>query len=144
MKEKLKLPPRLQRIVTAYLDERRLLTTRLVVTDPDYQWISVEVAVRAKRRIEPTKLKVDIDSELHRFINPITGWHDGSGWPFGQELLASDVYMLIQKLPGVEHIDTLNLFLENIETGDKGKPLTKVDISLIQLPCSYRSDINVV
>ena len=47
------LPESLSRI-SAYLDERRLVGSRLVIEPPDYQWLTAVISVRARARMAST------------------------------------------------------------------------------------------
>ena len=48
--EDLRVPRELIDQVRSYLDERRLLTTMLIVSEPEYHWASVEAVVRRHAR----------------------------------------------------------------------------------------------
>ncbi|MGH2542847.1 MAG: putative baseplate assembly protein, partial [Ardenticatenaceae bacterium] len=67
----LRLPRELVEQVQEYLDERRLLTTLLVVSVPEYSWISVEAKVRARQGADTEQVREDVEERLYRFIHPI-------------------------------------------------------------------------
>jgi predicted phage baseplate assembly protein len=140
-REQLLLPEQLRREVANYLDERRLLTTQLVVTEPDYVWVTVEMKIKAKT--ESKRLKGDIERKLYQFINPISGGTESTGWPFGRDLLTSEIHSLIQGIPAVGYIEEVQLFLVDIETGEQGEAATILTLSPGQLPCSYRHKVEV-
>jgi predicted phage baseplate assembly protein len=140
-KEQLLLPEQLRREVTNHLDERRLLTTQLVVTEPDYVWVTVDAKIKAKT--ESKRLRGDIERKLYQFINPISGGTENTGWPFGRELLTSEIHSLIQGMPEVGYVEEVKLFLVNIETGEQGEAATILTLSPGQLPCSYQHKVEV-
>jgi len=140
-KEQLLLPEQLRREVTNHLDERRLLTTQLVVTEPDYVWVTVEAKIKAKT--ESKRLRGDIERKLYQFINPISGGTENTGWPFGRELLTSGIHSLIQGMPEVGYVEEVKLFLVDIETGEQGEAATILTLSPGQLPCSYQHKVEV-
>lgn len=39
---------------------------------------------------------------LRRFMHPLSGGHDGLGWPFGRSVYVSDIYELLDMLPGID------------------------------------------
>ena len=140
-REQLLLPERLRREVTNHLDERRLLTTQLVITEPDYVWVNVEAKIKAKTASK--RLKGDIERKLYQFINPISGGVENTGWPFGRDLLTSEIHALIQGMPAVGYVEEVKLFPVNIETGEQGEAATILTISPGQLPCSYQHKVEV-
>ena len=140
-REQLLLPEQLRREVRDYLDERRLLTTQLVVAEPDYVWVNVEVKIKAK--IESKRLKSDIEEKLYQFINPVNGGGDKIGWPFGRDVLTSEIHALIQAMPEIGYVEEVKLFPVDIETGKPGDAATILPLSPGQLPCSYQHKIEV-
>ncbi|MBL7208493.1 MAG: putative baseplate assembly protein [Dehalococcoidia bacterium] len=142
-KEELVLLDHLRQEVTNYLDERRLLTTKLVVSEPKYRWVTAGVKVKAKAKTDPKRLKGEIEKKLSQFINPITGGPENAGWPFDRDVLASDVHSLVQALPGVDYVEGVDLFVEDVETGKLGEATAKVSLSPGQLPCSFEHKVAV-
>ena len=59
--------------LTAYLDERRLLTTRLDIRPPAYQWVACKVKLRAVPGVERSQVEADVLARLYRYLNPLTG-----------------------------------------------------------------------
>jgi predicted phage baseplate assembly protein len=96
--------------LSAYLDERRLLTTRLDVRQPEYKWVSVTVKLRAAPGAEEQAVERDVMARLYRFLNPLTGGMNGKGWPFGRDLFVSEVYQCLQGAPNVQFIREVQLF----------------------------------
>jgi len=141
LKDQLILHERLRSQIADYLDERRLLTTKLEVTAPDYLWVTVDAKVSAKDRTDPKRLGSAIEKKLFQFINPISGGHEGTGWPFGRDLFASDLLSLLQGIPGVDFVEQVNLFLIDIETGKLGEATTRIILEPDQLLCYYQYQV---
>ncbi len=108
--KQLELDPEDVKKLTAYLDERRLLTTRVNIRQPAYTWVSVRVTLGASPDHEQAQVGQAVLSRLYRFLNPIVGGVDGNGWPFGRNLFVSDVYQCLQGLPGVQFIRSVEMF----------------------------------
>ena len=81
--ELLKLEDKHIKALSAYLNERRLLTCRLDIRPPAYQWVAVKVRLRPSPGADPGKVKQDVLSRLYHYLNPLTGGPDGKGWPLG-------------------------------------------------------------
>src|ERR1044072_3112618 len=92
------------RAVKEYLEPLRLLTTRVHVVGPRY----VAVGVRLTLIIEPDAVAETVKDtaakELNRFFHPLGGGHDGKGWPFGRNVYVSEIYELLDLLPGVDYV----------------------------------------
>jgi predicted phage baseplate assembly protein len=114
--------------LTAFLDERRLLTTRLFVRGPAYRWVAARARLRANPDVPQTAVEAEILARLYRFLNPLTGGAKGEGWPFGRELFLSDVYQSLQGVPGVQFVRSVELFMTGPGGGPTGDPVETVEV----------------
>lgn len=121
--------------VWGFLEERRLLGTRVHVVSPLYVPVRVEaVVVRradAPEPVSPAKLRDDWDGvaarDLRRgaleavaaWLDPLRGGPDGRGWPFGRDVHVSDLYGVLEAVPGVDHVADLRLS-SPCDPGDAG------------------------
>jgi hypothetical protein len=90
--------------VRAFLEPRRLLTTQLAVVGPRY--LSVEVRVRlvsASDQVE-ARLRRGVVEVVSRWLDPFQGGAEGTGWPFGRAVYVSELYELLEGIPGVDHV----------------------------------------
>lgn len=93
-----------------FLDERRLITTRVHVVPPLYTGICVQLEVAPLYMESREDLALSIGQALRTFFDPLKGGVDGRGWPFGRPVYASEVYQVIEALDGVDYVNRLNLF----------------------------------
>ncbi len=114
--------------LTDYLDERRLLTTRLSVSAPAYTWVSVKAMLRPTPGANRAAVENDILQRLYRFLNPLAGGPDGTGWPFGRDLFVSDVYQALQGLPNIQFIRGVEVYKARAGGAGQGKPVEQVDV----------------
>lgn len=110
----LALPAELVDQIKLYLDDRRLLTTRVRIDVPSYQGITVAAEVHAAPTVRPEKVRLDAESALYAFINPITGGPDGRGWPFDFDLSIGDIFSVLRGVPGVARAETVHMFLADL------------------------------
>ena len=96
--------------LTSYLDERRLLTTRLDIRPPAYQWVSVKVKLRAAPGADQNQVRNEVLNRLYKYLNPLTGGPTGEGWPFGRELFLSDIYQCLQGVPNILFVRTVDMY----------------------------------
>lgn len=140
----LSLTPELTEQVRAFLDERRLIGTRIKLQDPEY----VGVAVQTEVGLEPEynhprsqqEILFSLRVALYRFLNPLTGGPEGKGWPFGRAVYASDVVNLFQQVPGVRFLGIVQLFEFRKRGGGWRRSLSpdgKVDPGAEGLICSW-------
>ncbi len=120
-REMLELDKELVQLVTDYLDERRLLTTKLDVTQPAYRWISAIVHLHASSHADHEKVEQAVYRRLYEFLNPIVGGFDGKGWPFGRDLSEFDVVASLQNIPGIEFVRSVKLFPVIWKSGGEAK-----------------------
>ena len=96
--------------IKEYVGARSLLTTRLTVGTPDYCWASVQVAVQLAAGQDFQRVGLAALQRLYHFLNPLSGGFSGTGWPFGRDLVAADVYQCLAHLPGVAYLRQVRLF----------------------------------
>jgi hypothetical protein len=110
-------------VVAQLLERGKLLTTRLHVVEPRYVGLSLKATLQLKpgalergvgegppekQTRGVTELAVEA---LTEFFHPLRGGPDRSGWPFGRSIYVSEVYALLDKLPGVDYVSSLTLDL---------------------------------
>jgi predicted phage baseplate assembly protein len=108
--ESLELADEVREAIQSYLDERRLLSTRMEVTSPLYQWVETEVHLRVADHYDAEKVRAAVEARLFEFINPLTGGTDGNGWPFGRDLFTSDVMAPLLAVPGVNFVRSVKFY----------------------------------
>jgi predicted phage baseplate assembly protein len=104
----------LLRAVMQYLDRRRLLTTELHVTAPDYTTVSVQAKLHATSDVVSRDLISLATQTLNDFLDPLQGGPDGSGWPIGRAVYRTEILAKLNALPGVLYVDGVNLESTNI------------------------------
>jgi predicted phage baseplate assembly protein len=115
-------------MLTDYLDQRRLLTVRLDVRPPAYYWVSVKVQLRTAPGEDKNRIELDVLSRLYKYLNPITGGQDLSGWPFGRDLFVSDVYQCLQGIPDVQFIRNVEMFAAQPDGAPRGDPIETLEV----------------
>jgi len=126
--DQLELNPTDIAALTAHLDERRLLTTRLDIRPPAYYWVSCHVQLRAAPGADQTQIEEETLQRLYRFLNPLTGGPEGKGWPFGRDLYVSDVYQCLQGLPNVLFIRNVQMYVARAGGAAQGEPVESVEV----------------
>jgi predicted phage baseplate assembly protein len=139
--EELALDEESIRVLTAYLDERRLLTTRLSVRTPEYRWVAVRVQLRAAAGADQNAVRAAVLSRLHRFLNPLAGGPDGRGWPFGRDLFLSDVYQSLQGLEDVQFVRGVELYAARAGGEPEGEPQESLEVVAHSVVASAQHEV---
>ncbi|EPR11621.1 hypothetical protein [Ruminiclostridium papyrosolvens] len=95
----------IKQYIKKYLLERKVLTNRVHVVDPDYQEIRINMQVVAKDK----KMGDTVREVIEKYIDPITGGENKNGWPLGRNLYASDLYYLVEGIKGIDHVKHMEL-----------------------------------
>ncbi len=111
------LPKEMEQRIADYLEPRRVLTSRVLVDRPSYLGISVAARVRGATGMRPETVRANAESALYRYINPVVGGPDGSGWPFLRDLNIGEVFGLLASVVGVQGVEDVVLF-----SADLAKP----------------------
>ncbi|GAA2751246.1 putative baseplate assembly protein [Kitasatospora cinereorecta] len=130
--------------VTGYLDRRRMLGTRLLVTPPHYQGVTVVAEVRARPGRSGEDLQEAALGALHRHLDPLDGGPDGTGWPFGRPVQAGEVHAVLQHLPDVELVERVRLFPADPRTGRRGPATDRIELGPDALVFSYEHQVRVL
>jgi predicted phage baseplate assembly protein len=142
--EQLAVPRRVREEVGSYLDERRLLATRMVIDTAQYVPVAVAAQVKAKRGSSHQKVAADIEKRLYQYINPICGGEDGQGWPFGRSLNLSEIYAALQGIPRVDYIEEVKIFSVDPDTDQRQEATTMITIPPNSVLYSHKHEVTVV
>ena len=102
----------LRQAIFEFLNERVLIATRLQVLPPDYYSlvrITATVVRSAQSRLDRATVRRNVMKAVHDFLHPTRGGDDGRGWPLGRSIFRSELYGIIEGLPGVDHVRELRL-----------------------------------
>ena len=90
-----------------YLKDHSLLATRIHVIGPEYVEVRIDTAV--VRRPGSGLTVPQLQESLNRFLHPLLGGQEGTGWPFGRWVYRSEIFQLLEGLPQVDHVVSLEL-----------------------------------
>jgi predicted phage baseplate assembly protein len=168
---KLAMGQALQDEVRTHLDRYRLLTTTLHIREPDYLGIQIHAEIVVSEFSQPEVVRASVREYLRMLLSPLAIEGDGQrqaeilgpdweGWPFGRDLYVSEIYSLIQQVPGVKHVLDVQLGYRQVvparerasqeeEEEVEPVPLTPIQERMMQVPadtllCSLDHDIRVV
>jgi predicted phage baseplate assembly protein len=129
--------------ITDRLEEARVIGTRANVEPPVYRGITVVARLRARPRVNPTRLQEEALTALFEYFHPITGGPDGTGWPFGRPVNVGEVFSVLQALPGTEIVEDARLFGADPVTGQRGQQTQRLELEPHALIFSYEHQVLV-
>ncbi len=95
--------------VRSFLNDRRLLTTRLHVVGPVFLAVPIKATLYINEDADSTQVVADAQAAILAHFHPFTGGPDGSGWPLGRSVYVSEVYTLLAGVSGVAFVKDVDL-----------------------------------
>ena len=84
-------------------------TGKLVLAYPEYVTIDIQLEIAVEDSDIASDVELGAKLALDRFLHPLTGGTAGTGWHFGRLPHRSDVFGLIERIPGVSHVRQLRV-----------------------------------
>jgi hypothetical protein len=107
--------------IYSYLFSRRLITTRVHVVAPKYIDVAVHFKIKPKANYDRELVDTRVKERLREFLHPIIGGVDGRGWPFGRDVVISEIYRVIEETEGVDYTVNAELISWNREKDTKDR-----------------------
>src|SRR5205814_9907358 len=95
--------------VKHYLDDRKLVGTVLNIVRPRYKDLSLRVVLIRRTVGTSDRLRKDIEAKLRRYLHALVGGRAGKGWEFGRPVLKAELVHLVEEVPGVEGVDSIEI-----------------------------------
>jgi predicted phage baseplate assembly protein len=111
--------PLLER-VASYLDDRRLIGTRVELLPAKLHGVSVVVNLQAQPRADIGRVEEDVAYALYTYLNPLVGGSlegIGTGWEFGRALNQGELYGIVHSIEGVEFVKILRVYETDLKSG---------------------------
>jgi predicted phage baseplate assembly protein len=107
----------LMRRLSDHLDEHRIVGTAVEVSTPYYQGVSVAALVHTGPGRPTGLVRQRAIDALTRYLNPLTGGPDGTGWPFDADVNGAVIAQLLEAVDGIERVEEALLFEFDLRTG---------------------------
>ncbi|MEG4304894.1 hypothetical protein [Microcoleus sp. D3_18a_C4] len=118
----------LRQTIKRFLNQRRLISTRLHVIDPNYVKGKVSAILYLHDSADFQKVETEATRRIKAFFSPLDSqdYWQGKGYPFGADIYISELYQLFDDVPGVDYVEEVKLtdFEEHRElVNEQGKPI---------------------
>jgi hypothetical protein len=110
----------LRRTVQTFLRDRcpASMGRQVSVIPPTYHPVGVAASVVPADPDLGGAVIAALTAAVTAFLHPLGGGPDGTGWPFGRGVYLSDLARVMENVPGVDHLETLELLVAGIPRGD--------------------------
>jgi len=71
---------------------------------PAYRPVAIAAKVRPEKPEDASLIERRVVQALNEFFHPLTGGEQNNGWPFGRSVYISEVFAVIERVPGVDHV----------------------------------------
>ena len=129
--------------VAGYLDERRTIGARVLVQPPDYVGLTVVTRLRSRAGADARAVEREALTALHRYFHPLRGGPSGDGWPFGRSIVTGEVYVVLQRVAGVEFVEEVRLFPADPVERTRKRRVDRIDIGPHELVFSWGHQVMV-
>ncbi len=109
-----RLTNELRRDLSAHFRDRRPLGIHVKFEEPEYVGVSVRVNILLDSQYNNANARahiaMELQNQLYQFLNPLTGGLTRAGWELDRPVYISDIISLCQKIPGVRHLGSVQLY----------------------------------
>jgi len=98
--------------VCNHLKDKRLTTTKIHVIGPRFIKVNVKTSVKINPKMSSETVRINVEDVLKKFLDPLKGGPEKTGWPFGREVLKSEIYQVIENVTGVICVASISLSAE--------------------------------
>lgn len=99
----------LLRYVWEFVNPLRMQGTSLVLAGPEYLRINVQAEIIPNYESIEVDIVTACKERLEAFLHPLAGGENANGWAFGKWPHSSDVYAVLESVPGVEFVRSLQV-----------------------------------
>lgn len=106
--------PELLAALHAWFAPRQLLTVRHHIVAPAYVSIQPTAQLFLESGVDPARVWKRARAEIRDFFHPLASgqYWEGQGWPFGRSVYAADLYAILDRIPGVDYVEQVQLRAE--------------------------------
>lgn len=120
--------------ITRYLEQYRMLATKLVIEQPVYVPVNVAGIICVKRHFE--RCRENIERLLRRILDGIS-----SDKPFGSRVVFHEIYGQLSAQDGVDRIQELSIFPDNYRHANMSGMDIVLDSNALCCPGSFRIEL---
>ncbi|MBB5166971.1 putative phage baseplate assembly protein [Mycobacterium sp. AZCC_0083] len=101
--------------IAEYLDQRRVVGTRVVVEPPAYRGLRIAVRLSAVPGSDREQLRNNVIRVMNLLFHPLKGGPDGRGWPLGRAVQPHEVSAALAWVGGVDLSEEVDIKLFEVD-----------------------------
>ncbi|MBH1939188.1 putative baseplate assembly protein [Streptomyces sp. AV19] len=129
--------------VAGAIDVRRPLGTRVTVSGPGYQGVTVVAQIEAASGGRPDEVRERVLDALYDFLSPLPGRRHRQGWPLGRPLRLGELHAAVTAVEGVEAVEKLEMYPADLSSGERAAAAQRIELEPTSLFLSYRHHVAV-
>ncbi|TMD30864.1 MAG: putative baseplate assembly protein, partial [Chloroflexi bacterium] len=129
--------------VARYLDVRRLLTSRVVVSPPTIVGVKVSTELRSAPGSDPDAVRERALAALFRYCSPWTGGPSRAGWPFGRPIHVGELFAVLGAVEGVAYVESATIQPANLERNSASAAVERIEVPPTGVVCSAAHAVTV-
>jgi hypothetical protein len=101
----------LRKTLKRFLNQRRLITSRLHVVEPSYIKVTIAATLYLYDSANFKTVQAEATRRIQSFFAPQDSqeYWEGQGYPFGASIYISEIYQLLDNIPGVDYVEDVTL-----------------------------------
>jgi hypothetical protein len=92
---------------------------RVHVTGPQYRAVDVAATIAPVESDQAETVENRAREALERFLHPLLGGQDGTGWGMGRDVFISDVAAMLERVEGLNYVSRLELLDNGVPQGER-------------------------
>jgi predicted phage baseplate assembly protein len=101
--------------IAEYLEQRRVVGTRVVVEPPAYRGLRIAVRLSAVPGFDREQLRNNVIRVMNLLFHPLQGGPDGRGWPLGRAVQPHEVSAALAWVGGVDLSEEVDIKLFEVD-----------------------------
>ena len=107
--------------------------SEMCIRDRKYLDVCVKATVVMKN--DSARNTERVQDEINKFFHPLHGGAVGTGWQWGRNVYASEIYQLLERMDTVDHVESLSL--ESLPRLSNAKDALDMTLDMIEVPPFY-------
>lgn len=139
------LPDTVERI-GEYLEQRRIVGTRVVVEPPAYRGLRIAVRLSAVPGSDREHLRDNVIRAMNLLFHPLKGGPDGRGWPLGRAVQPHEVSAALAWVGGVDLSEEVDIKLFEVDASGSAanEPVPRLMLPRNGLVFSLKPSVRIV
>jgi predicted phage baseplate assembly protein len=132
--------------IAEYLEQRRIVGTRVAVEPPAYRGLRIAIRLSALPGFDREQLRDNVIRAMNLLLHPLKGGFDGRGWPLGRAVQPHEVSAALAWVGGVDLSEEVDLKLFEVDASDAtaNQPVPRLMLPRNGLVLSVKPSVRIV